>query len=88
VRSPLAHAALGLLSPGLGLADALGGTLLTTGRPLDGFQWAAQRRREESIRLEDHKPDAQCRFDWIQEEIRLRPIEQRIDPLEQSRSTR
>jgi hypothetical protein len=89
VRSLLALASLCLLSPGVGLTDDLSGTLHTAGRQLDGFQqWTAQRHQEENIRFENQKQDAQRTFDRIQEDIRLRRIEQRIDQLEQSRGAR
>ncbi|HME69457.1 MAG TPA: hypothetical protein VKM54_06265 [Myxococcota bacterium] len=90
MRAPLAIAALCLLSPSLGLADEFSGAWpATPGREFAELQrWAAQRRAEDSVRLENQKRDAERAFDRSQEEIRLRRIEQRLDQLEQSRSTR
>lgn len=82
--------ALGVLSPSLGLADQWTGTAsATSGREFEEFaRWSAQRHAEESVRFESQLREAERAFDRIQEEIRLRRIEQRLDQLEQSRSAR
>ena len=82
--------ALGVLSPSLGLADQWSGTASApSGREFEeSARWNAQRRAEENVRFESQLRDAERAFDRIQEEIRLRQIEQRLEQLEQSRSAR
>ena len=89
MRAALPITASCLLSPSLGLADESRRALPATLGRLEEFQpWAAQRGLEESAHLVDQARDAERAFDRSQEEIRLRWIEPRFDPLEQSWGTR
>ncbi len=86
----VAIAVLCWLSPSPGLTDDLSRVPTSSpGRGIEEFQrWTAQRRVEETLRLENQKRDAEAAFNRSQEEIRLRRIEQRLDQLEQSGGTR
>jgi len=89
VRAALHIAASCLLSPSPGLADESKRALPAALGRLEKFQpWAAQRGLEESAHLVHQARDAERAFDRSQEEIRLRWIEPRFDPLEQSWDTR
>ena len=85
MRAALPIVASCLLSPSPGLADESRRALPATLGKLEEYQpWAAQRGLEESVHLVDQAPDAEGAFDRSREEIRLRWIEPRFDPLEQS----
>ena len=85
MRAALPIVASCLLSPSPGLADESRRALPPTLRRLEESQpWAAQRGLRESVYLVDQARDAEGAFDRSGEGVRLRWIEPRFDPLEQS----